>query len=207
MSGSVISRLDSASFRVVRRGYDRVEVNGFLRSIARDLADAETRSLLDRARPGSDATGRDRSGSVAVAPGADGTSPVVCDVLSGAERQAEIVVEQAEERAREIVAEALAEAARERAEARDSVDRLRAAAAASARELVELGKRGAREELRRACGELERVVEVLPGPWPAPSVPGVESAAAAESAELERFDRLEADLEARIAALQQRHAA
>lgn len=247
MTVSVISRLNAASFSVVRRGYDRDQVECFLHEIARELADAEARSAAVQARatrprpmpqsrrlivspPRSEPADADAEGDRIVKPAArespaaapsGGRELAASRRLIEAEQQAAKIVGEARERARAIGAEAESTrrkvhdaAARARADARVDADRLRAAAVASVRELIELGRAGPSRELDRAFSALSAATGAEPAPassdssevgGPDPASPPSSGGAAGQGSALAELDlaELERDLNARISALRQ----
>ena len=170
MSDSVISKLDTAKFSIVRRGYDRIEVERFLRTILKDLTDAQAEpGSIDRGSPRVtprtspsltesrlDVIGSRTSSIPRVEETATrrlvATEQQAAHVLAQATQQADEVREAAESALRQ----AEEEAAQLRAEAKEDVERLEAAAMDSVRQLIEFGKSGAREELERACAELDQ---------------------------------------------------
>ena len=177
MSSSVISKLDTAKFSIVRRGYDRVEVERFLRTILKDLTDAQSPGTVDRGSPRvTPRTSPSLTESRLDVIGSRTSSvPRVEETatrrLVATEQQAAHVLAQATQQADEVrraaenaLRQADEEAAQLRAEAREDAERLEAAAMDSVRQLIEFGKSGAREELERACAELDRATGAGPGP-------------------------------------------
>lgn len=155
MSARLIAKLKSASFTCTRKGYDRTEVDRFLRGVALELKNAETLQLVGRARPGP------------ADPGPEVEEAERGDEVSLAEQRAAEIIAEARERARAIGAEAeetqrrvQQAAARIREEAERDAYRVRSAAMASVQELVELGKHGAVGELERAFAELDAATAV-----------------------------------------------
>ncbi len=142
------SAVAGASFQLVRRGYDPVEVQAFARAVSSELQrlSLENQDLRARVRSARSPEEIDDT-SLAQYLGSETTR-----LLEAARETSGGIIRRAEERAEEIVAEAEGDAQRIRDDAIDEVNRERRAAGEEARQLIV----EANEQRRVVLGGLAR---------------------------------------------------